>query len=465
MDTYSPRPMKLTQQAGSQILRGVRWLMPIGFGGLFVLFIIASLYATAVLRQAGEADERITSEFIRRNEGLEAMRSALLTSTTALRDYLVDPDDEEARDHRRRAEEQWEKATSDLARYRRMASSETHPLLDQLKAKWEEYWEIAAASLQWPPERRRSSGYGLLANELSPRREQFLRELDEIWRTDELRLRGSVQENSALIRGLRQRLAIILVLCGLMGVILAGLTMKYLLRLEGTAQRQLEQSIADRDELEKLSARLVEIQEEERKSIARELHDEVGQSLSALLVDVGNAKNAAGGDAEMCATLGSIQTLAERTLASARNLSLLLRPSMLDDLGLIPALKWEARETARRTGMSVVMTADDEELDLPEAQRTAIYRVVQEALHNAARHSGAKRVEVLVRHHGGHVVCVVHDDGRGFDPVSTRGMGLLGMQERVTQLGGTLTIQSAPGDGAVLRIDLEAPVRREKVGA
>ena len=109
---------------------------------------------------------------------------------------------------------------------------------------------------------------------------------------------------------------------------------------------------------------------------------------------------------------------------------------MLDDLGLIPALEWQAREVSRRSSLKVKVQAENVQDSLPDAIRTCVYRIVQEALHNASRHSGAKSAVVGVRQTAGELELTVQDDGSGFDPNTTRGLGLLGMEERVKQLGG-----------------------------
>jgi signal transduction histidine kinase len=233
------------------------------------------------------------------------------------------------------------------------------------------------------------------------------------------------------------------------------------LKLESEAATRYKQSVEATAQLEQLSHRLLAVQEEERKSLARELHDEVGQALGALLMDLGQAKNSLdGGSAEVLARLKAASDLGERALQSIRDISLLLRPSMLDDLGLIPALHWQAREVNRRTGMLVTVRSDEDDLQLEEELRTTVYRVVQEALQNASRHSGAQATEVAIISRGNHLQIMVRDNGSGFDPAHTRGLGLLGMQERVSRFGGKLRIASAPGTGTTLTIDL--PIEPEQ---
>jgi signal transduction histidine kinase len=127
---------------------------------------------------------------------------------------------------------------------------------------------------------------------------------------------------------------------------------------------------------------------------------------------------------------------------------------MLDDLGLIPALEWQAREVSRRSSIQVKVAAEKVPDSLSDAVRTCIYRVVQEALHNVSQHSGARSATVTVCQTGESLMLIVKDDGRGFDPVRMRGLGLLGMEERVKQLGGRMEIQSQPGKGTALRVTL-----------
>jgi signal transduction histidine kinase len=203
-----------------------------------------------------------------------------------------------------------------------------------------------------------------------------------------------------------------------------------------------------------LSQKLVHAQEEERKSLSRELHDEIGQMLTGIRMVFGNLeqlRTTPGVDFGNQVAEG--KGLAEETLQMVRNLALGLRPSMLDDLGLEPALEWQAREFSRRSGISVEFKTDGSLENIPEVIRTCIYRVVQESLTNCARHSQAKTVRIDL--HGGltELSLLVSDDGVGFAPARTnsRGLGLVGIQERVRELGGRVDVDSQPEKGTVLK--------------
>jgi signal transduction histidine kinase len=160
---------------------------------------------------------------------------------------------------------------------------------------------------------------------------------------------------------------------------------------------------------------------------------------------------------EMKAQLDNLKSVAERTFQSVRNIALLLRPSMLDDLGLAAALEWQGREVSRRSEIEVSVESDNIPEGLPDEYKICIYRLVQEALNNAVRHSGARNAKVVVERLAKSIVVRVTDDGRGFDPERSRGMGILGMEERVKRLGGALRVESQPGKGATVAAELPVP--------
>jgi signal transduction histidine kinase len=147
-------------------------------------------------------------------------------------------------------------------------------------------------------------------------------------------------------------------------------------------------------------------------------------------------------------------------LQEVRNIALLLRPSMLDDLGLVAAVEWYARETSRRGEMEVEVRSENVAEELADELKVAVYRVVQEALNNAQRHAHAKNVVVELAQTAGTIRVRVADDGSGFDAKRTRGMGLLGMEERVKRLGGKITVTSQAGAGTTIEAELPLTVKR-----
>jgi signal transduction histidine kinase len=155
---------------------------------------------------------------------------------------------------------------------------------------------------------------------------------------------------------------------------------------------------------------------------------------------------------------GEIKKLVEDSIGVVRNMALLLRPPMLDDLGLVPALQWQAREVARRSDARVRLAAEQIPENLSEELKTGIYRITQEALHNSVRHGAARNIRIELHHSAGNIELSIQDDGKGFLAGQEKGMGLLGIEERVTHLGGSFHIESAPGQGASLYIQLPAAI-------
>ena len=194
--------------------------------------------------------------------------------------------------------------------------------------------------------------------------------------------------------------------------------------------------------------------EEEARRIARGLHDEAGQLLVSVYLALDEV---ARGDPELRTQLQGVRTLLDEVEKHLRRLSHELRPLILDGLGLLPALEFLAEGVSGRTGIAIDVHGP-EDVRLPPAVETALYRIVQEALTNATRHARPRHVRVDVAHEAARVTCSVRDDGAGFDPgaVANRrsGVGLVNMRERVCALGGCLDISSAPGWGTELLIEI-----------
>lgn len=208
-----------------------------------------------------------------------------------------------------------------------------------------------------------------------------------------------------------------------------------------------------------LLEKLISAHEDERRRIARELHDEAGQALTALILNLEVAEQSQ--TPLRPEQLVRLRGIAEDTLAELRRMIYDLRPSILDDLGLAAAIRWYAKETIEPQGVQVTVNISGLMERLPSYIETAIFRIVQEALTNILKHADAAHASLDVTHRNGRVEMVIADDGRGFDlsGVSTRregGMGLLGMRERAELLGGMLTIQSTLGAGT--RLEVAIPV-------
>jgi signal transduction histidine kinase len=279
----------------------------------------------------------------------------------------------------------------------------------------------------------------------------------------ERQLEASGMQVGELFSGFRARLVLLLAFTLGIGLALAGSSLRRILALEREGEVRFQQILHAQAELKRLSSELLSAQENERRRISRELHDEVGQVLSAIVLGLGNLRSAIENDdrQEALSQLQLVQDMTQRNANVVRNISLLLRPTMLDDLGLLPALKWLAREVSRTSGIHVDIVAEaDLPEELAEEHRTCVYRVVQEAVHNAARHSGARQIRVYLRMTADSRLRVsVQDDGRGFTRSEGAGLGILGLEERILRLGGTLNVDSQPGTGTMISFELPVPDR------
>jgi signal transduction histidine kinase len=197
--------------------------------------------------------------------------------------------------------------------------------------------------------------------------------------------------------------------------------------------------------------RVIEAQELERRRLARELHDETGQALTSILLGL-KAIRAAGSDEDAARAEADVRELVVQALQDVRRLAVELRPSALDDFGLLAALERLASTFAERSGIPTAVESTLSAERLPPELETVLYRLVQEALTNVVKHSGAERVSVLLTRRDGGVRAVVEDDGRGFSPSDVRAdaLGLVGMRERLALLGGTLAVESEPGAGTAV---------------
>jgi len=281
---------------------------------------------------------------------------------------------------------------------------------------------------------------------------------------NEQQLNAGNQRVDHLLLTFQKRLGVTLLAAVALGLGMAAFSIRKILRLEADAHMQYQEVAEARRQLKDLSARLVQAQETERRALSRELHDEVGQALSAVLVELRNLSEelALQTEEQVRSHVETMKSLVENSVRVVRNMSLLLRPSMLDDLGLVPALRWQAREVSKRTSMDVSVATELASDDLPDEYKTCVYRVVQEALHNCSQHSHATTVRIRVRQEPGRLSLSIQDDGQGFDARQTKGLGLLGIEERVATLGGKCEVHSELGSGTILAVEL--PLSNEKLG-
>jgi signal transduction histidine kinase len=437
-------------------MRSGRLVLLAGFGSILAIIALSGWDALLLLQQFRQEDAAVRRQFLLRNRLLNNIRSELYLSGTYVRDYLLDPEPSRAAAFGNNLAAVRRKMDAELSLYAGQMETQEAGQFSALRSELNEYWQILDPVLHWDMEQRRARGYAFLRDELFPRRTAMLEIAGRIADIDEQQVNAGNLRTAGLLDKFQGRVAWTLVAALALGLAMALFSMRKILQLEVHAQTRLGEVEEARRQMTNLSARLVDAQENERRSLSRELHDEIGQSLSAVLIELRNLANGIGAvrEDQSRAHIERIKRLVEGAVDVARNMALLLRPSMLDDLGLVPALRWQADQVAKRTGMNVLLETRLQSEDLPDEYKTCIYRVVQEALHNCSRHADARNVRICVEQEAGRLRLTVRDDGRGFEARKSTGLGLLGMEERVTQLGGTFHVGSRLGEGVTLSAEI-----------
>src|SRR5690349_14313808 len=329
---------------------------------------------------------------------LRRLRADVYLSSIYIRDYLLDTDSADGPEYRQRLTELRQKHSASVKELRGLLPTNAAPRMDNLDHRLDEYWQAFEPLFEWSAYEKLMRSGRFLRREVLPRREAVLSitsDIEQLNNTNLATQRAEVTRRLASFRAdLHRRLWRTLAL----GFVVALIAVIRLRMLELRSERQrLHAEHAER-QMRSLSQQLVAAQEEERKKLTRELHDHVGQMLTALRMEMGRADRARGhSDTQLAQAITEAKRLLDTILRSVRDLVMGLRPSMLDDFGLQPALEWHVRDFRRRFNIPVDLTVGGEIDTLPDPYRTAIYRIVQEALTNCARHAQAHRVEVVVR--------------------------------------------------------------------
>jgi signal transduction histidine kinase len=436
--------------------RGLRFALIAGLGSIALIFLGATVDAVRLLGAMRTENNVLREEALQRTNHLASIRSSVLLCHTYLGDYLMDSGQQKASDYLAKVRDARSRSSSDLANYR-SSTLEEQVLVTHLGDLLDQHWLRLSRALSATSNGKVVAG-SFYTDEMLPLQASFIEVTTQLEGIDVKQTASTGAQIEGEFERLGAQLSTALGLGLGAALLLAAGCSLYIFRIERQNGRRYQEVLKARRTLEQLSARLVDAQETERRTISRELHDQVGQTLNAVLVETANlAKRIQADDTVSLRYLDNIRRFADSSVNSIRDIALLLRPSMLDDLGLMPALEWQAREVSRRSGIKMTVTAGNVPELLPDEMSTCIFRVVQEALQNVSRHSGAKSATVTVRKDDSSLFLSVEDDGSGFDTEKTRGLGMLGMQERVRQLGGQFNIQSTPGKGTAVHVMLSLP--------
>jgi signal transduction histidine kinase len=428
------------------------FILAAAFGTLMLVIAVSS---GAAWRKGTQLMHQVASVHAaqkKAGDALQKIRENVYLVSILTRDYLMDPDPSNAQNYVHQYEsivEETERAFRDLQAPGPEVSQRA--AVERLRRELEQHWDPAEIVLDLSPEQRVLRRATLLRRGVQRRQEIF-----ELAAQVQQLLDANLGREQARLRDAEDSFAMFLTWSACVAILLAlgtaAVTLIRLVRLE-------RQSDAAASELRRLSAQLRTAQEAERKSLARELHDQVGQMLTGVRMELAGLAGSGGFRPADAERLHHAKSTVEQLLRSVRNISMLLRPSMLDDLGLAPAINWQLKEFSRLTGTSAQADVDPELDSLPDDYRTCLYRVVQEALTNCSRHAKARHVSVNIERAPDAIVAVVSDDGVGFDAMRARGrgLGLVGMEERVRELGGVLTVATQSGRGSRITARIPLP--------
>ena len=430
---------------------------------MIAVLVLSTVEAYRIQATVSRQHLEIYRHFVEHEEALSTLRRNLWLAGNDVREFFIrnTPDQGiELVSQLQRLQQE------DEAALRFLEKAPVHrSVVPALRRSLGEFWSIG---LQLPRTMLHASNDAeitFLQREVVPRRGELYNALLEITAADQRMLENSESEFAGTRRGAAERLLLMLALAILLSVTVTRVSLRHAESMEREADSHVAAVEQAKQELQQLSARLLEIEEEGRRRLSRELHDEIGQSLALLQIEVSHAQALlkGGGQGDLRERLFRARELAERTVQSVRSISGLLRPALLDDLGLVPALQFQLEEFLRRSGIACEFTENGVEDRLPDPVKTCVYRVVQEALHNCEKHSGAAQVRVTVNQLDDCLVAKIEDDGRGFNSALERstGLGLLGMRERSANAGGTLLIESIPGKGT--RIALRIPLAQREI--
>lgn len=424
---------------------------------IILLFItLVGFRALSYANQIGTEIQRIQQEQEEGDQILDELRADTYAVAVELADYLV-ATPPEAVAARQRFFQIEQRMNLDATRLEAQLGPSVSGPVQRLRLGLKRYLLSIAPIFNWTPQQRQAQGAAFLRNNVVPERTAALNATREIefLRTIDLRRE---REKLILAREEFRKFGLIALL-GLVLLVLAVafVTSLRLRSLERRAQSLQLQTEQDREKLRGLSLQMSKALEDERRSISRELHDQIGQLLTAIQMKF-NKIEASSDPAERSRSVQAGKELVYRTVTAARDLAMGLRPSVLDDLGLVAALEWQVREFKRRSGIQVNLNLEGNLSEMPDGHRTCLYRIVQEALTNCGRHSEAKHVELTVQGGKDQISLTVWDDGKGFDakPSARRGLGLVGIEERARELGGNAEINSEPGKGTLLEVQIPA---------
>lgn len=442
----------------------IRTGLVLAFGLTVGLWALAGYRFTQRMATVQRQSDAVNLRYMRAQDLLSGIRTKVLLASLTVRDALLDPDPSATPLYQRQVAQIYGEVEDGLREYVPVLDARSEePRVARLREQIAGFRSVVEGVLAKDTRLGSLDARAEINRRVVPQRTEVLRVSEEVQALNRAAYVRQQAATAAIYSDMQretwEQLGLALVASlgiALFSTVRAG-------RLEKGLRVQQTREAAHTRDLQALSSRLVTAQEEERRTISRELHDEVGQALTALKVELAIVQRNADLRGESGHLLDDARAMADGALHSVRDLSHLLHPSLLDDLGLPAAIDRYLRGISQRHGLSVDLMQENMDERLQPEVEVCAYRIVQEAVTNVVKHAHATRCHVHLLRKTDLLEVTIEDDGCGFDtaappsPERPRGLGLLGIRERVATLRGTLRIISAPDTGT--RVTVEMPAR------
>jgi len=443
-------------------------VQPVLIGG-FLLTAGTWLFAGSFFGQRIQEIKReareVGSRYTQTQSLLSETRAEVYRASIVVRDALLDPKPD-AEQYRADVEDAYRRADDLLTQYASLLpSASEHDRAERLRLDISDLRDANLGVLSTDSRRWRENASALILTRILPKREAAILVTNDLQTLHRIAYVEQQTQSATLYQDIQDRywkmfgIAVMATFC------IALFSAVHLNRLERRLRLEQAKDARTTVELQRLSAQLVGAQEEERRTIARELHDEIGQVLTVVKIELSHAQRYIGSLGGSPEFLGDARSITNRALDAVRDISHFLHPSVLDDLGLPAAIDGYTQHINKRQDLRVEFTAHNMATRLPSEMELALYRIVQEGMTNVLRHARAQKCMVeLVRDDAkGSIRLTIRDDGIGFDPTAprssegSRGLGLVGIRERVAQFGGQLSIESTRDIGTRLVVEFCIP--------
>jgi signal transduction histidine kinase len=439
----------------------IRTVVVCGFLVIFGLWFVSTYALVQRVSEAERQSSAITTRFTTGEELLFSMRAQVLLSSVYVRDAALDPRPDASSFYR----EQLRAARADVEQAVERYLPEVDSNIERehwarFQTELQDYWTSLAPALTGEVVGTPTGASAFLRREVLPRRDLIVRISDDLRALNQDALEQQQADVAQLHQALRLRLWWTSGIAVAFALAIALFAARYAGRLEGRIREQHLQERQHKRELQKLSAELVHAQENERRTIGRDLHDEIGQALLTIKLDLGVIERSGQVAGAAAHALAEARSTTDHAVKSVRDLSQLLHPAMLDQFGLAVTLEAYVRSFSQRTDIQTELVQDRMEGRLASELEIAVYRVVQEALTNVSKHAQASSCRIYLHRLPYSLLVTVEDDGTGFDRGRLNGMnerpgvGLVGVRERVSRLGGTFRVDTHVGKGTRLTIEL-----------